>query len=46
MLQEQGSAHRSRSDLLGAATLVVMWSSGFIGADLGTTYAPAATLLS
>jgi len=31
--------------LLPAAALVVFWSSGFIGARLGTTYAPADTLL-
>lgn len=28
-----------------AAGLVVMWSSGFVGAELGTGYAPATTLL-
>ncbi|CAL9390887.1 hypothetical protein SUDANB121_01262 [Nocardiopsis dassonvillei] len=28
-----------------AAGLVVMWSSGFVGAELGTRYAPAETLL-
>ncbi len=32
-----------RVDLLFAALLVVMWSSGFIGAELGTRFAPAAT---
>ena len=31
--------------VLPAALLVVMWSSGFIGAELGTREAPAATLL-
>ena len=39
------SASTTRTDLLAAATLVVMWSSGFIGASLGTRYAPADTLL-
>ena len=34
-----------RVDLLAAASLVVMWSSGFIGAALGTRFAPADTLL-
>ena len=34
-----------RLDLLFAALLVVMWSSGFIGAELGTRFAPADTLL-
>lgn len=34
-----------RSDTLAAALLVVMWSSGFIGAELGTGFAPADTLL-
>jgi drug/metabolite transporter (DMT)-like permease len=34
-----------RIDALAAGTLVVMWSSGFIGAALGTRYAPADTLL-
>lgn len=32
-------------DAVAAGTLVVMWSSGFIGAELGTRYAPADTLL-
>jgi drug/metabolite transporter (DMT)-like permease len=32
-------------DALAAGTLVVMWSSGFIGAALGTRYAAADTLL-
>ncbi|WP_019609066.1 DMT family transporter [Nocardiopsis sp. CNS-639] len=36
---------RSVPPLLLAAGLVVMWSSGFVGADLGTRYAPATTLL-
>jgi drug/metabolite transporter (DMT)-like permease len=39
------SASARRVDALAAATLVVMWSSGFIGAELGTRYAPADTLL-
>ncbi len=34
-----------RLDLLFAGLLVVMWSSGFIGAELGTRFAPADTLL-
>jgi drug/metabolite transporter (DMT)-like permease len=34
-----------RLDALAAALLVVTWSSGFIGAELGTGYAPADTLL-
>lgn len=34
-----------RSDTLAAALLVVMWSSGFIGAELGTGFARADTLL-
>ncbi|WP_219414549.1 DMT family transporter [Pseudonocardia nigra] len=35
----------TRSDALGAAALVVFWSSGFVGAELGTRYAAADTLL-
>ncbi|MEU3016934.1 DMT family transporter [Nocardiopsis sp. NPDC007018] len=42
-------ANRSRAGaalpLLLAAGLVVMWSSGFVGAELGTRQAPATTLL-
>jgi drug/metabolite transporter (DMT)-like permease len=34
-----------RIDALAAGTLVVMWSSGFIGAALGTRFAPSDTLL-
>ena len=34
-----------RTDILAASLLVLMWSSGFIGAELGTRYAPADTLL-
>jgi drug/metabolite transporter (DMT)-like permease len=34
-----------RSEFLPAALLVVMWSSGFIGAELGTQFAPSDTLL-
>ena len=34
-----------RLDGLAATLLVVMWSSGFIGAELGTRFAPADTLL-
>ena len=32
-------------DTAASGALVVFWSSGFIGAELGTTYAPADTLL-
>jgi len=35
----------TRKDRLAAGLLVVMWSSGFIGAELGTAVAPADTLL-
>jgi drug/metabolite transporter (DMT)-like permease len=34
-----------RGDAAAAAALVVLWSSGFVGAELGTRYAPADTLL-
>lgn len=34
-----------RSDTLAASLLVLMWSSGFIGAELGTGFAPADALL-
>ncbi len=34
-----------RLDGLAATLLVVMWSSGFIGAELGTRFAPSDTLL-
>lgn len=34
-----------RLDWLPATLLVVMWSSGFIGAELGTRFAPSDTLL-
>jgi drug/metabolite transporter (DMT)-like permease len=36
---------RHRTDLLAGVALVVMWSSGFIGAALGTSAAAADTLL-
>jgi drug/metabolite transporter (DMT)-like permease len=39
------TAPRHRTDLLAATALVVMWSSGFIGAALGTSAAAADTLL-
>lgn len=39
------AASSRRTDAVAAGTLVVMWSSGFIGAELGTRYAPADTLL-
>jgi drug/metabolite transporter (DMT)-like permease len=35
----------SRADVLAPAALVVLWSSGFVGAELGTRQAPASTLL-
>jgi drug/metabolite transporter (DMT)-like permease len=34
-----------RTDAAAGGALVVLWSSGFIGAELGTRYAPADTLL-
>ncbi len=34
-----------RTEAVAATSLVVMWSSGFIGAELGTRFAPADTLL-
>jgi drug/metabolite transporter (DMT)-like permease len=34
-----------RADATAGAALVVMWSSGFVGAELGTRFAPADTLL-
>ena len=43
--QRASAAPDRRLDLLFAALLVVMWSSGFIGAELGTRFAPADTLL-
>ncbi|OZC76905.1 EamA family transporter [Rhodococcus sp. 06-418-5] len=36
---------RSRVDVIAGTALVVLWSSGFIGAELGTAEAPAHTLL-
>ena len=36
---------RSRVDAIAGTALVVLWSSGFIGAELGTAEAPAHTLL-
>src|SRR5262245_39822948 len=38
-----GGPHRT--DLMTSAGLVVMWSSGFVGAELGTATATAATVL-
>ena len=35
----------SATGLVGGLALVVAWSSGFIGAELGTRDAPASTLL-
>ncbi len=35
----------SRIDALAAAALVLLWSSGFVGAELGTSTAAASTLL-
>ncbi|WP_345608219.1 DMT family transporter [Pseudonocardia adelaidensis] len=34
-----------RADAAAGTALVVMWSSGFVGAELGTRYVPADTLL-
>ncbi|GAA1118275.1 DMT family transporter [Nocardiopsis metallicus] len=42
---ERFSRVRRAVPFLLAAGLVVMWSSGFVGAELGTGYAPATTLL-
>ncbi|GAA1457221.1 DMT family transporter [Nocardiopsis exhalans] len=42
---ERLSRVRRAIPFLLAAGLVVMWSSGFVGAELGTGYAPATTLL-
>lgn len=39
------SLGRARVDVLTSVGLVVMWSSGFIGAELGTRTAPAVTVL-
>jgi drug/metabolite transporter (DMT)-like permease len=39
------TARTDRRALLAAGVLIVMWSSGFIGAELGTRQAPASTLL-
>lgn len=36
---------RTRIDAVAAVALVVLWSSGFIGAEFGTAYAPGHTLL-
>jgi drug/metabolite transporter (DMT)-like permease len=36
---------RTRPDLFLASAMVILWSSGFVGAELGTRYAPAHTLL-
>ncbi|HEY9294187.1 MAG TPA: DMT family transporter [Microlunatus sp.] len=36
---------RQRGQVLAGLFLVVMWSSGFVGAELGTRQAPATTLL-
>ncbi|MCX6491653.1 MAG: EamA family transporter, partial [Rhodococcus sp.] len=35
----------SRIDVLAGTALVILWSSGFIGAEFGTAEAPAHTLL-
>lgn len=40
-----GTSRASAVDVGAAAALVVFWSSGFVGARLGTQYAPADTLL-
>jgi drug/metabolite transporter (DMT)-like permease len=46
MTQTVAPPRTSALDVAAAAGLVVFWSSGFIGARLGTQYAPADTLLS
>jgi drug/metabolite transporter (DMT)-like permease len=43
-LRHRMSATR-QMDVLAPAALVVLWSSGFVGAELGTREAPATTLL-
>ena len=45
MRSRRPALRERRVDLLAAATLVVMWSSGFVGAALGTRFAPSDTLL-
>ena len=40
-----GTARKRQVDLLAGSVLVVMWSSGFVGAELGTRFAPPDTLL-
>ncbi|WP_116245295.1 DMT family transporter [Nocardiopsis sp. FIRDI 009] len=42
---EETAVPRSPIPFLLAAGLVVMWSSGFVGAELGTRHAPTTTLL-
>ena len=44
-LFRHGIRTRPGPGVLPAVGLVIMWSSGFIGAELGTRYAPADTLL-
>jgi drug/metabolite transporter (DMT)-like permease len=44
-VKEDQRLRTGRADVLAAGLLVVMWSSGFIGAELGTRFAPADTLL-
>ncbi len=44
-LATRPAATHSRWDAVAATSLVLMWSSGFIGAGLGTRFAPADTLL-
>lgn len=39
------TAHQMRTTVAPSIALVVLWSSGFIGAELGTREAPASTLL-
>ena len=39
------NATRTRTDIVSSVLLVVLWSSGFIGAALGTRFAPAFTVL-
>ena len=45
LLQARPRVPTRHVDVLAATLLVVMWSSGFIGAELGTRFAPADTLL-
>ncbi|PZF79698.1 EamA family transporter, partial [Jiangella anatolica] len=44
-LRSASAPRISSADAAAAAALVVFWSSGFVGSQLGTQYAPADTLL-